>query len=137
MYMDAPGFSNEPEVELKLKAKIVNMDDLNYTIQVYPVNVDWKYSEPDSSYTILDHKFRNDTIRQIVRNVFLKYKEPCCDLIKVGSREYLFEAPFTKGIETETLKQLFTHVANEIKNEIWRSRSKLESVKKFLEESEF
>ncbi len=135
--MDAPGFSNEPEVELKLKAKIVNMDDLNYTIQVYPVNVDWKYSEPDSAYVILDHKFKNDTIRQIARNIFLKYKEPCCDLIKVGSKDYIFEAQFSKGIETETLKQIFSHIANELKTEISRSRSRIESVKKFLEESEF
>ncbi len=130
-------FSNEAEVELKLKAKIVNLDDINYTIQIYPVNVDWKYSEPESAYIIIKHKFKNYYIRQIVRNIFLKYKEPCSDMIKVGSKDFLFEAQFSKGIETDTLKQIFSHVADEMKTEISRSKSKVESVKKFLEESEF
>ncbi len=132
-----PKSSEKDEAELKLKAKIVNEDELYYTIQVYPVNVDWKYLESEFAYSILGHKFKNDVIRQIARNVFLKYKEPCCDSIKLGSKEYLFEAPFTKGIETDTLKQMFTLIANDIKDEIRSGRSKRESFKKFLDESEF
>ncbi len=132
-----PKSSGKDETNLKLKAKIVNEDEIYYTIQVYPVNVDWKYSDSELAYTILGHKFKNEVIRQIVRNVFLKHKEPCCDLIKLGSKEYLFEAPFTKGIETDTLKQMFTLIANDIKNEIKSGINKRESFKKFLDESEF
>ncbi|MCZ7357076.1 MAG: hypothetical protein O8C66_13760 [Candidatus Methanoperedens sp.] len=127
----------ETEKGLKLKAKMVNTDDLNYTFQVYPVNVDWTYSELESAYRILDFKFKNDSMRQIVRNVLLKYKEPYCDSIRVGSKEYIFEVQISKGIDTDKLKDIFTQIANELKSDISSSKSELESVQKFLEDTEF
>jgi hypothetical protein len=127
----------EAEKELKLKAKMVNTDEINYTFQVYPVNVDWTYSEPESAYRIHELKFKNDSMRQIVRNVLLKYKETFCDSIRVGSKEYIFEVQISKGIETDKLREIFTQIANEIKADLSRSKSKVESVQKFLEETEF
>ncbi len=125
------------EIELKLKAKMTHMGELTYTLAVSPANIEWKYSEPDSEYTLFDYKFKGDAIRQIVRNVSFKHKELMVDSIRVGSKEFLFELQVPKRVDKEKLKQMFSLIANEIKNEIIKSRSELDSFNKFLDESEF
>ncbi|HEY9205122.1 MAG TPA: hypothetical protein VIO58_04300, partial [Candidatus Methanoperedens sp.] len=86
--MNGSEFLTKANIDLKLKARLINVDELNYTIQVYPINGEWKYSEPE--YIIHEHKFKNDSIRQIIRNVVLKYKDFIYGSIKVGSKDYLF-----------------------------------------------
>lgn len=125
------------DIELKLKAKMVDADEQNFTLQVYPLNIEWKYLEAESEYLIKDTNFKIESIRQIVRNVLLKYKEFMYSSVKVGSKDYLFEVQVPKGVDTEKLKNVFTQIANEIKNEISKSKSKLEHFKKFLEDTEF
>lgn len=127
----------KPETELKLKAKMTNIDKMNYTLQVFPVNVTCRYSESESEYKISDHAFKSEDVRQIVRNVLFKYKEILVDSVKVGSKDYLFEIQVPKRMEKEKLKQMFAQITTEIKNEISKSRTELESFKKFLEDTEF
>lgn len=129
--------SKGTDIELKLKAKMVDADEQNFTLQVYPLNIEWKYLEAESEYLIKDTNFKIESIRQIVRNVLLKYKEFMYSSVKVGSKDYLFEVQVPKGVDTEKLKNVFTQIANEIKNEISKSKSKLEHFKKFLEDTEF
>ncbi len=128
---------NQAKMELKLKARMTNIDESSYTIQVYPVNIDWGYSEAGSEYIIHEHRFKSDSIRQIIRNVVLKYKEFMYGSIKVGSKEYLFEVQIPKGFDNENLRQIITQIGNEIKNEIVKSENEIETFKKFLEETEF
>lgn len=127
----------ETEMHIKLKAKMTTADDLNYTIQVYPINIDWKYIEQDSEYKLHEYRFKAESIRQTVRNVLFKYKEIMIGTIKVGSKEYLFEVQVPKRIDTEKLKQMFTQIAGELNHEIQKSRTELASFKQFLEQSEF
>ncbi|MCZ7362034.1 MAG: hypothetical protein O8C58_01635 [Candidatus Methanoperedens sp.] len=129
--------STKAEIDLKLKAKMTHMGELTYTLQASPSNIEWKYSEPESEYTLMDYKFKADALRQIVRNVSFKHKELMVDSIRSGSKEFLFELQVPKRVDKEKLKQMFTQIANEIKNEIAKSRSELESFNKFLEDSEF
>ena len=63
----------QPDVDLKLKAKMTGSDDLNYIITVAPVNFDWKYNETDLEYRIHESRFKNDAIRQIIRNILFKF----------------------------------------------------------------
>ncbi|HEY9205121.1 MAG TPA: hypothetical protein VIO58_04295 [Candidatus Methanoperedens sp.] len=133
--MNGSEFLTETQIDLKLKARLINVDELNYTIQVYPINGEWKYSEPE--YIIHDHRFKNDSIRQIIRNVVLKYKDFIYGSIKVGSKDYLFEVQVPKGFDTENLKNIITQIGNEIKNEILKSQNEIETFKRFLEETEF
>lgn len=135
--MNALETLKKPEIELKLKAKMTHASELTYTLAVCPANIEWKYSEPESEYTLFDYKFKSDAIRQIVRNVSFKHKELMVDSIRVGSKEFLFELQIPKRVDKEKLKQMFSQIASEIKNEITKSRSELESFNKFLEESEF
>ena len=125
------------EIELKLKAKMAHTGELSYTLQVSPANIEWNYSEPESEYTLFGYKFKSDAIRQIVRNVSFKHKELMVDSIRVGSKDFLFELQVPKRVDKEKLKQMFSLIANEIKNEITKSRSELDSFNKFLDESEF
>ena len=127
----------ETEIHIKLKAKMMAADDLNYTLQVYPSNIDWKYIEPDSEYKLHEYRFKAESIRQTVRNVLFKYKEIMIGTIKVGSKDYLFEVQVPKRIDTEKLKQMFTQIAAEINHEIQKSRTELASFKQFLDQSEF
>ena len=127
----------ETEINIKLKAKMHSADDLNYTIQVYPINIDWKYIEQDSEYKLHEYRFKAETIRQIVRNVLFKFKEIMIGSIKVGAKDFLFEVQVPKRIDTEKLKQMFTQIASEVNHEIQKSRTELASFKQFLEESEF
>jgi len=127
----------ETEMHIKLKAKMTTADDLNYTIQVYPINIDWKYIEQDSEYKLHEYRFKAESIRQTVRNVLFKYKEIMIGTIKVGSKDYLFEVQVPKRIDTEKLKQMFTQIAGELNHEIQKSRTELASFKQFLEQSEF
>ena len=127
----------ETEMHIKLKAKMTTADDLNYTIQVYPINIDWKYIEQDSEYKLHEYRFKAESIRQTVRNVLFKYKEIMIGTIKVGSKDYLFEVQVPKRIDTEKLKQMFTQIAGELNHEIQKSRTELASFKQFLDQSEF
>jgi hypothetical protein len=127
----------ETELHIKLKAKMTTADDLNYTLQVYPMNTDWKYIEQDSEYKLHEYRFKAESIRQIVRNVLFKYKEIMIGTIKVGSKDYLFEVQVPKRIDTEKLKQMFTQIAGELNHEIQKSRTELASFKQFLDQSEF
>ncbi len=133
--MNESEFLTETRIDLKLKARLTNVDELNYTIQVYPINGGWKYSEPE--YIIHEHRFKNDSIRQIIRNVVLRYKDFIYGSIKVGSKDYLFEVQVPKGFDTENLKNIITQIGTEIKNEIQKSQNEIETFKKFLEETEF
>jgi hypothetical protein len=135
--MTEPESPKETEINIKLKAKMTAADDLNYTIQVYPINIDWKYIEQDSEYKLHEYRFKAESIRQIVRNVLFKYKEIMIGTIKVGSKDYLFEVLVPKRIDTENLKQMFTQISGEINHEIQKSRTELASFKQFLEQSEF
>ena len=135
--MTEPEISKETEMHIKLKAKMTTADDLNYTIQVYPINIDWKYIDQDSEYKLHEYRFKAESIRQTVRNVLFKYKEIMIGTIKVGSKDYLFEVQVPKRIDTEKLKQMFTQIAGELNHEIQKSRTELASFKQFLEQSEF
>lgn len=135
--MTEPESHKEPEINIKLKAKMTTADDLNYTIQVYPSNLEWSYFEQDSEYKLHGYRFKAESIRQIVRNVLFKFKEIMIGSIKVGSKEFLFEVQVPKRIDTEKLKLMFSQIANEINHEIQKSRTELASFKQFLEESEF
>lgn len=125
------------ELDLKLKARLGGVDDLNYTLQVYPSNVEWKYLESEGEYAILGHKFKNETIRQIVRNVLLKSKDMIVGSIRTGSKDFLFEVQTPKGTHTDKIKDVFSLVTSNLKNEISRSRVETETFKKFLDDSEF
>jgi hypothetical protein len=132
-----PEVLKETEINIKLKAKMVSADDLNYTLQVYPNNIDWKYIESDSEYKIHEYRFKVESIRQIVRNILFKYKEIMIGSIKVGAKDYLFEVQVPKRIDTEKLKQMFTQIGSELNREIQKSRTELASFKQFLDECEF
>lgn len=135
--MTEPVATKDTEINVKLKAKMASADDLNYTIQVYPSNLEWNYFEQDSEYKLHGYRFKAESIRQIVRNVLFKYKEIMIGSIKVGSKDFLFEIQVPKRIDTEKLKQMFTQIAGEINHEIQKSRTELASFKQFLDESEF
>jgi len=125
------------DIDLRLKAKMMRTDDLYYTLALSPSNPEWKYSEPDTEYNLFDYKFKGEHIRQIVRNVLFKYKEMPVDSIKVGSKDFLFEVQVPKRVDKERMKLMFSQIGNEIKNEIIKSRTELDSFKRFVEESEF
>lgn len=132
-----PESSKETDIKLKLKAKMVNADEQKYTLQVYPINVEWHYLEPESEYRINNFSFKNDSIKKTVRNALSRYQELMIGSIKVGSKDYLFEVQIPKGFETNNIKQIFTHITDEINNEISRNKSEIKSFTKFLEETEF
>ena len=125
------------DIDLKLKAKMMNTDDLYYTLQLSPSNPEWKYSESDAEYKLFDYKFKSEHIRQIVRNVLFKYKEMPVDSIKLGSKDFLFEVQVPKRVDKERMKMMFSQIGNEIKNEIIKCRTELDSFKRFVEDSEF
>jgi hypothetical protein len=135
--MTEPEATKEPEINIKLKAKMASADDLNYTIQVYPSNLEWSYHEQDSEYKLHGYRFKGESIRQIVRNVLFKFKEIMIGSIKVGSKDFLFEIQAPKRIDTEKLKEMFTLIAGEINHEIQKSKTELASFKQFLDETEF
>jgi len=135
--MTDPEASKGPEINIKLKAKMTSSDDLNYTLAVFPNNIDWKYIEQDSEYKIHEYRFKAEFIRQIVRNVLFKFKEIMIGTIKVGSKDYLFEVQVPKRMDTENLKKMFTQIATEINSEIQKSRTELASFKQFLDVNEF
>ena len=126
-----------PNIDLKLKAKMVNVGELNYTLQLIPSNIEWKYSEAEAEYKIDQYIIKSDNIKQIIRNLLFKNKELLMDSVKVGSKDFLFEVQVPKRIEKEKLKQVFAQIANEIKSEVVKSRTELESFKKLIDESEF
>ncbi len=132
-----PESSKTTETTLKLKAKMVTADEQKYTLQVYPINVEWQYLEPESEYRINAYSFKNDSIKKTVRNALSRYQELMIGSIKVGSKEYLFEVQIPKGFETNNIKQIFTHITDDINNEISRYKSEIKSFTKFLEETEF
>ena len=132
-----PESSKETETKLKLKAKMVTADEQKYTLQVYPINVEWQYLEPESEYRISAYSFKNDSIKKTVRNALSRYQELMIGSIKVGSKEYLFEVQIPKGFETNNIKQIFTHITDDINNEITRHKNEIKSFTKFLEETEF
>ena len=135
--MTEPETAKEPEINIKLKAKMASADDLNYTIQIYPSNLDWTYLEQDSEYKLHGYRFKAESIRQIVRNVLFKFKEIMIGSVRVGSKEFLFEIQAPKRIDTEKLKEMFTLIARELNHEMQKSRTELASFKQFLDESEF
>jgi hypothetical protein len=132
-----PESSKETETKLKLKAKMVTADEQKYTLQVYPINVEWQYLEPESEYRINAYSFKNDSIKKTVRNALSRYQELMIGSIKVGSKDYLFEVQIPKGFETNNIKQIFTHITDDINNEITRYKNEIKSFTKFLEETEF
>jgi|SRR3990170_6579872 len=125
------------DLDLKLKANMTHFGELNYTLQVLPANLDWKYSEVDAEYRIDQYVIKSDLIRQTLRNILFKNKELLVDSIKVGSKDYLFEVQVPKRIDKERLKQVLMQIANEIKNEVVKSKTELESFKKFLDDNVF
>jgi len=125
------------DLDLKLKANLTHLGESTYTLQVFPGNLEWKYSEADAEYRIDQYVIKSDSIRQTIRNILFKNKELLVDSIKVGSKDYLFEVQVPKRIDKERLKQVLTQIAHEIKNEVVKSKTELESFKKFLEDSEF
>ena len=125
------------DLDLKLKANMTHFGGLNYTLQVLPANLDWKYSEADAEYRIDQYVIKSDLIRQTLRNILFKNKELLVDSIKVGSKDYLFEVQVPKRIDKERLKQVLIQIANEIKNEVVKSKTELESFKKFLDDNVF
>jgi hypothetical protein len=135
--MTEPEATKDTEINVKLKAKMASADELNYTIQVYPSNLEWSYLEPDSEYKLHEYRFKAESIRQIVRNVLFKFKEIMIGSIRVGSKDFLFEIQAPKRIDTEKLKEMFTLIASEINREIQKSRTELASFKQFLDDSEF
>ncbi len=132
-----PESSKTAETTLKLKAKMVTADEQKYTLQVYPINVEWQYLEPESGYRINAYSFKNDSIKKTVRDALSRYQELMIGSIKVGSKEYLFEVQIPKGFETNNIKQIFTHITDDINNEITRHKNEIKSFTKFLEETEF
>ena len=126
-----------PDIDLKLKANMTHVGELTYTLQVSPANIDWKYSEAESEYKIDQYVIKSDSIRQIIRNILFRNKELLVDSVKVGSKDYLFEVQVPKRIEKEKLKQVFSQIGNEIKNEVVKSRTEFDSFKKFIDESTF
>ncbi len=132
-----PESSRETEIKLKLKAKMVTANEQKYTLQVYPINVEWQYLEPESEYRINAYSFKNDSIKKTVRNALSRYQELMIGSIKVGSKDYLFEVQIPKGFETNNIKQIFTHITDDINNEITRYKNEIKSFTKFLEETEF
>lgn len=137
MNMVDPESSKTNETKLKLKAKMVTADEQKYTLQVYPINVEWQYLEPESVYRIDAYSFKNDSIKKTVRDALSRYQELMIGSIKVGSKEYLFEVQIPKGFETNNIKQIFTHITDDINNEISRYKNEIKSFTKFLEETEF
>ena len=125
------------DLDLKLKANMTHMGELTYTLQVSPANLEWKYSEGDAEYRIDQYVIKGDSIRQTIRNILFKNKELLVDSIKVGSKDYLFEVQVPKRIDKEKLKQVLIQIANEIKNEVVKSKTELESFKKFLDDNVF
>jgi len=125
------------DLDLKLKANMTHLGELTYTLQVLPANLDWKYSEADAEYRIDQYVIKSDLIRQTLRNILFKNKELLVDSIKVGSKDYLFEVQVPKRIDKERLKQVLIQIANEIKNEVVKSKTELESFKKFLDDNVF
>jgi hypothetical protein len=132
-----PESSKETEIKLKLKAKMVTADEQKYTLQVCPINVEWQYLEPEAGYRINAYSFKNDSIKKTVRNALSRYQELMIGSIKVGSKDYLFEVQIPKGFETNNIKQIFTHITDDINNEITRHKNEIKSFTKFLEETEF
>jgi hypothetical protein len=125
------------DLDLKLKANMTHLGEMTYTLQVLPANLDWKYSEADAEYRIDQYVIKSDLIRQTLRNILFKNKELLVDSIKVGSKDYLFEVQVPKRIDKERLKQVLIQIANEIKNEVVKSKTELESFKKFLDDNVF
>ena len=124
-------------MKLKLKAKMVAADEQKYTLQVYPINVEWSYLEPEAEYKISTYSFKNDSIKKTVRNALSRYIELMIGSIKVGSKEYLFEVQIPKGFDTNNIKLVFTHITDDINDEISRNKNEIKSFTKFLEETEF
>ena len=125
------------DLDLKLKANMAHVGELTYTLQVSPANVEWKYSEAEGEYRINQYVIKGESIRQMIRNILFKNKELLADSIRVGSKDYLFEVQVPKRIDKEKLKQVFAHITNEIKSEVVKSKTELESFKKFLDETTF
>ena len=125
------------DLDLKLKANMTHSGELTYTLQVLPANLEWKYSEADAEYRIDQYIIKSELIRQTLRNILFKNKELLVDSIKVGSKDYLFEVQVPKRIDKERLKQVLVQIANEIKNEVVKSKTELESFKKFLDDNVF
>ena len=135
--MTEPESLSETEMKLKLKAKMVAADEKKYTLQVYPINVEWSYLEPEAEYKISTYSFKNDSIKKTVRNALSRYIELMIGSIKVGSKEYLFEVQIPKGFDTNNIKLVFTHITDDINDEISRNKNEIKSFTKFLEETEF
>ncbi len=123
-------------LDLKLKANMAHVGEHSYTLQVVPANVEWKYSEPEGEYKIDQYVIKSDLIKQTIRNILFKNKD-LVDLQKVGSKDFLFEIQVTKRIDREKLKQVLAQIASEIKSEVVKSKTELESFKKFLDDSTF
>lgn len=125
------------DIDLKLKANMAHVGELTYTLQVLPANVEWKYSEAEGEYRIDQYVIKGESIRQTIRNILFRNKELMADSIRVGSKDFLFEVQVPKRIDKEKLKQVFAQIANEIKSEVVKSKTELESFKKFLEDATF
>ncbi len=123
-------------LDLKLKANMAHVGEHSYTLQVLPANVEWKYSEAEGEYKIDQYVIKSDLIKQTIRNILFKNKD-LVDLQKVGSKDFLFEIQVTKRIDKEKLKQVLAQIASEIKSEVVKSKTELESFKKFLDDSTF
>ncbi len=123
-------------LDLKLKANMAHIGEHSYTLQVVPANVEWKYSESDGEYRIDQYVIKSDLIKQTIRNILFKNKD-LVDLQKVGSKDFLFEIQVTKRIDKEKLKNVLTQIGNEIKSEVIKSKTEMESFKKFLDDSVF
>ena len=125
-----------PGLDLKLKANMTHVGEHSYTLQVLPVNVEWKYSEAEGEYRIDQYVIKSELIKQTIRNILFKNKD-LVDLQKVGSKDFLFEIQVTKRIDKEKLKNVLMQIGNELKNEVVKSKTELESFKKFLDDSLF
>lgn len=125
------------DLDLKLKANMAHMGELTYTLQISPANVEWKYSEAEGEYRIDQYVIKGELIRQTIRNILFRNKELLVDSIKVGSKDFLFEVQVPKRIDKEKLKQVLAQITSEIKSEVVKSKTELESFKKFLEDSTF
>lgn len=125
------------DLDLKLKANMAHVGELTYTLQISPAVVEWTYMEAEGEYRIDQYVIKGDLIRQTIRNILFKNKELLVDSIKVGSRDFLFEVQVPKRIDKEKLKHVFAQIANEIKSEVVKSKTELESFKKFLDDTSF
>lgn len=125
------------DIDLKLKANMVHMGEQTYTLQVSPANVDWKYLDAEAEYQIGNYMIKSELIRQTIRNILFKKKDLLVDSVKVGSKDFIFEVQVPKLIDKEKLKQVLAQISNEIKSEVVKSRTELESFKKFLDDSTF